>query len=163
MCNMADNTEDHIIIYTDGACLGNKGGDPGGWAAVILHGPEDIAKISGSDLFTTNNRMELQAIIEGLNFCPSGSQILLYSDSQYAVKGFNEWLPGWKKKGWKNSSNKAVANKDLWQVLEDAVARHKIVSLNWIRGHNGDHLNEEADRLANEAIPYHGSLLDDDD
>ena len=142
----------HIIIHTDGACIGNPG--PGGWAAVLqsMDGPKELKgmHLKGSSPNTTNNRMEMTAPIEALKVIKSGNPILIRSDSQLLVKGMNEWLANWKLNGWRNAQKKPVLNRDLWEELEDLAAAHS-VTWEWVRGHSGDPLNEKVDRLANEA------------
>jgi ribonuclease HI len=127
-----------VDIYTDGACRGNPG--PGGWAAVLSAGGRE-KEISGAQQLTTNNRMELQAVI----------QVRLYTDSQYVRRGILEWLPQWKARGWKTADRKPVKNQDLWQQLETAAAPHRI-EWHWVPGHAGVPGNERCDALANAAI-----------
>jgi ribonuclease HI len=136
----------HVLLYTDGACSGNPG--PGGWAFVLKH-PASSAEIerAGGEPDTTNNRMELQAVIEGLGALTRPSLVDLYSDSQYVLKGLNEWLAGWKAKGWKKADKKPVKNIDLWQTLDALRAKH-VVNFHWIRGHAEHPENERCDRLA---------------
>ena len=137
-----------VTIYTDGACRGNPG--PGGWGVLMMtRGKEKT--LSGAEPETTNNRMEIQAAIEALSALKRGSKVVLYTDSRYVKDGINEWLPNWKKRGWMTASKKPVKNKDLWQMLDEAVARHKI-DWRWVRGHDGNPGNEEADGLANRGI-----------
>ena len=135
-------------IYTDGACRGNPG--PGGWGVLLIAG-KHRKTLHGGDPETTNNRMELTAAIEALNALKSGQRAVLHTDSKYVMDGVNEWLPNWKKRGWKTASKKQVKNKDLWQALDEAVARHEI-DWRWVRGHDGNPGNEEADALANLGI-----------
>jgi ribonuclease HI len=137
-----------VDIYTDGACRGNPG--PGGWAAVLTSGGRE-KEISGAQLQTTNNRMELQAVIEALQALKRPVDVRLYTDSQYVRRGILEWLPQWKARGWKTADKKPVKNQDLWEVLEAAAARHRI-EWHWIRGHSGIPGNERCDALANAAI-----------
>jgi ribonuclease HI len=137
-----------VDIYTDGACRGNPG--PGGWAAVLTSGGRE-KEISGAQLQTTNNRMELQAVIEALQALKRPVDVRLYTDSQYVRRGILEWLPQWKARGWKTVDKKPVKNQDLWEVLEAAAARHRI-EWHWIRGHSGIPGNERCDALANAAI-----------
>jgi ribonuclease HI len=137
-----------IDIYTDGACRGNPG--PGGWAAVLSAGGRE-KEISGAQLLTTNNRMELQAVIEALSALKRPLQVRLYTDSQYVRRGILEWLPQWKTRGWKTADRKPVKNQDLWQQLETAAARHRI-EWHWVPGHAGVPGNERCDALANAAI-----------
>jgi ribonuclease HI len=137
-----------VDIYTDGACRGNPG--PGGWAAVLSAGGRE-KEISGAQLLTTNNRMELQAVIEALNALKRPAQVRLYTDSQYVRRGILEWLPQWKARGWKTADRKPVKNQDLWQQLETAAGPHRI-EWHWVPGHAGVPGNERCDALANAAI-----------
>jgi ribonuclease HI len=137
-----------VEIYTDGACRGNPG--PGGWAAVLSAGGRE-KEISGAQPQTTNNRMELQAVIAALQALKRPVDVQLYTDSQYVRRGILEWLPQWKARGWKTADKKPVKNQDLWQLLEAAAARHRI-DWHWIRGHTGIAGNERCDALANAAI-----------
>ncbi len=132
-----------LIIYTDGACKGNPG--VGGWGAIMLFG-DKIKEINGYAPNTTNNRMELTAVIEALKVIKRQCEIIIYTDSQYVQRGMTEWLNGWIKKNWKN-----VKNPDLWQELVNVAAQYSI-EWRWVRGHNGDKYNERADELANLAI-----------
>lgn len=136
------------IIYSDGACSGNPG--PGGWGVIIRKGDE-VEELSGGVDLTTNNRMEMLAVIKGLQKIPQGSQVSVFTDSQYVQKGMQEWLIGWKKKQWKTASGGVVKNKDLWQDL-DQLCQGRHVEWVWVRGHNGDAGNERADELARKAI-----------
>jgi ribonuclease HI len=139
----------HVVdIYTDGACRGNPG--PGGWAALLLAGAHE-KEISGAENATTNNRMELMAVIAALEALKRASQVRLYTDSQYVRRGITEWLAQWKARDWKTADRKPVKNQDLWQQLEQAAARHRI-EWHWVRGHTGVAGNERADALANAAI-----------
>lgn len=133
-----------IEIHTDGACSGNPG--PGGWGALLRFGKTE-KELSGGELLTTNNRMELLAAIEALESLNKSCQIDLYTDSQYVQKGITEWMPNWIKRGWKNAKGEAVKNQDLWQRLNKAVASHKIV-WHWVKGHAGHVDNERVDELA---------------
>jgi ribonuclease HI len=137
-----------VHIYTDGACRGNPG--PGGWGALIKDGGGQ-RELSGAEQETTNNRMEMTAAIMALRSLPDGSAADLYTDSEYVMKGLNEWLPSWKARGWKTAAKKPVKNQDLWQALDEANARHK-VRWHWVKGHAGNDGNEYVDRLANQAI-----------
>jgi ribonuclease HI len=137
-----------VTVYTDGACRGNPG--PGGWAAVLTSG-EHEREISGADRHTTNNRMELQAVISALQALKRAVDVQLYTDSQYVKKGLQEWLPQWKARGWKTADKKPVKNQDLWEILEREAARHRI-EWHWVKGHSGVAGNERCDVLANEAI-----------
>jgi ribonuclease HI len=137
-----------VEIYTDGACRGNPG--PGGWAAVLSADGRE-KEISGAERLTTNNRMELQAVIEALQALKRPLDVRLYTDSQYVRRGILEWLPQWKARGWKTADRKPVKNQDLWQQLEQAAARHRI-EWHWVPGHAGVPGNERCDALANAAI-----------
>ena len=168
-----------VTIYTDGACSGNPG--PGGWGAVLIYDPQDeeasqpskarraaaggakrqmgyggqgphIKELSGGESGTTNNRMEMMGAIEALRALKSPCRVVLYTDSSYVQKGMTEWLPGWRARGWKTADKKPVKNADLWQILATEAARHQ-VEWKWVKGHNGDPMNELADRLATGAIP----------
>ena len=137
-------------MYTDGACKGNPG--PGGWG-VLLRSPGHEKELFGGEPLTTNNRMELTAVIEGLAALKRPCKVTLYVDSQYVLKGMTEWLAGWKAKGWKTAARQPVKNVDLWQRLDALVsgAGHEIEWV-WVRGHNGDPGNEHADMLANRGV-----------
>ena len=134
-----------VIMYADGACKGNPG--PGGWG-VYLQSGEHAKELCGGELNTTNNRMELTAVIEGLNALKKRCSIDVYTDSQYVRKGVLEWMPKWKLNGWKTSDKKPVKNSDLWQTLDAASVRH-LVRWHWVKGHSGNPGNEKADALAN--------------
>ncbi len=133
-----------IDIYTDGACSGNPG--PGGWGALLRHG-ETETELCGGEPGTTNNRMELLAVIEALESFPQPVQARVYTDSQYVQKGISEWIHSWKRRGWKTASKEPVKNEDLWRRL-DALAAAHTVEWRWVRGHNGHPENERADALA---------------
>ena len=137
-----------VVIYTDGACRGNPG--PGGWGALVRDGGAE-RELSGAENETTNNRMELTAAIMALQSLPDGTAGDLYTDSEYVMKGLNEWLSSWKARGWKTAAKKPVKNQDLWQALDAANARHRI-RWHWVKAHNGNDGNERVDRLANRAI-----------
>jgi len=137
-----------IEIYTDGACRGNPG--PGGWGVLLIAG-KHRKTMHGGEPETTNNRMELTAAIEALNALKGTSSVVLHTDSKYVMDGIREWMPNWKKRGWKTSNKKPVKNKDLWQALDEAVARHEI-QWKWVKGHDGNPGNEKADELANLGI-----------
>ena len=141
----AKTTKAPIEIYTDGACRGNPG--PGGWGALLIAGKHEKT-MHGGEPETTNNRMELMAAIKALNALKSDSNVILHTDSKYVMDGINEWMPNWKKRGWKTAAKKPVKNKDLWQQLDEAVGRHEI-EWRWVKGHNGNPGNERADELAN--------------
>lgn len=142
-----------VFVYTDGACRGNPG--PGGYG-IVIKSDNTVRKINGSSKHTTNNRMELKAAIEGLRALGQFSEVILVTDSKYVVKGMKEWIKGWIKKGWKNSSGKPVKNKDLWEELLDASKSHK-VKWEWVQGHSGHTENELCDLLANQAIDNNGA------
>ena len=133
-----------VDIYTDGACSGNPG--PGGWGAILRYGKTE-KELSGGNLQTTNNQMEMTAVIEALKVLKEPCDITLTTDSQYVVKGMTEWLDGWIAKGWKNSTKKPVANQDLWQILADLSKKHHI-HFKWVKGHAGHLENERCDALA---------------
>ena len=137
-----------IEIYTDGACRGNPG--PGGWAALLRSG-EHEREISGAEPLTTNNRMELTAVIRALEALKRPVEARVYTDSEYVRRGVTEWLAAWKARGWRTADRKAVKNQDLWQLLDAARARHRI-EWHWVPGHAGVPGNERVDRLANLAI-----------
>lgn len=144
----------HVVVHTDGACIPNPG--PGGWAAVIRMWIEgEMVKqmtITGKESATTNQRMEMMAAIKALEaITPRICAVTIISDSQYLVKGMTEWMEGWKRKGWKNSKKKPVENRDLWERLDELRQRHGDVRWEWVKGHNGDPMNEEVDMLANGA------------
>jgi ribonuclease HI len=136
---------DKVEIFTDGACKGNPG--PGGWGAWLKTG-EHEKEICGGERNTTNNRMELMAVIEALSALSRPCNVVLHTDSQYVQKGISEWIHGWKKRGWKTAAKEPVKNADLWQALDAAQARHQ-VEWRWVRGHAGHVGNERADQLAN--------------
>ena len=142
---MADSVE----IWTDGACKGNPG--PGGWGAILRAGGVE-KELSGGEPQTTNNRMELMAAIAALEALKRPCAVTLHTDSQYVKNGITGWIKGWKARGWKTADNKPVKNEDLWRRLEAACAPHRI-DWRWVRGHNGDTMNERADALAVAAVP----------
>ena len=139
-----------VVIYTDGACKGNPG--PGGWGAILRSGKSE-KELFGGELDTTNNRMELLAVIEALAALKRPCEITLFLDSQYVRKGITEWIHGWKKKNWRTASGSPVKNVELWQRLDELVANagHTIDWL-WVKGHAGDPGNERADELANKGV-----------
>ena len=137
-----------ITVAFDGACIPNPG--PGGFAAVLINETTKAEKIvRGREPATTNNRMELRAAIAGLDALRPGAVVTMIGDSQYVVRGFGEWLPRWKARGWRGAGGKPVENRDLWEALDVAVARAASVTWTWTRGHAGHGLNERADTLAN--------------
>ncbi len=138
----------NVEIYTDGACRGNPG--PGGWGALLRCGGVE-RELCGGEPDTTNNRMELQAAIQGLKALKRPCQVDLTTDSEYVRNGITRWLEGWKKKGWKTSARKPVKNADLWRALDEENQRHE-VSWHWVKGHSGHEENERADQLANRGI-----------
>lgn len=137
----------HITIYTDGACAPNPG--PGGWAALLRSGKHEKT-LTGHAAETTNNRMELTAAVEALKALNRPCRVDLYTDSEYLQRGITEWLPSWRRRGWKRKGG-ALANADLWQALVAALSQHT-VTWHWVRGHAGDPHNDKVDRLANAAI-----------
>jgi len=137
-----------IEIYTDGACKGNPG--PGGWGAVIIFFDKE-KYLNGFHPQTTNNIMELKAVIESLKIINIKSKVKIYTDSKYVKNGITEWIFNWKKNGWKTSNKKHVKNKDLWIELDKLVSKNEII-WEWVKGHSGNKFNEIVDRLANEAI-----------
>ncbi len=140
-----------ITIYTDGACKGNPG--PGGWGALLQSG-ETVKELFGGEKETTNNRMEMMAVIEALKALKRPCKVTLHLDSKYVLQGITEWLPGWKAKGWKTAAKQPVKNVDLWQALDALVhtGGHEI-EWRWVKGHAGDPGNERADALANKGVP----------
>lgn len=138
----------HVEIYTDGACSGNPG--PGGWGAVLVYSGVE-KELSGHEAETTNNRMEMMAVIQSLKKLKSSCKVDVYTDSSYVQKGMSEWLEGWKARGWKTADKKPVKNADLWIELEEACDKHD-VTFHWVRGHDGHEYNERADKLATSAI-----------
>ena len=141
-------SEDKVTIYTDGACKGNPG--PGGWGALLVYKGQE-KELWGGELNTTNNRMELTAAIGALMALTRSCPVTLVTDSQYVMKGIQEWMPNWKKRGWKTASKEPVKNADLWQTLDEQVNRHQ-VEWQWVRGHTGHPGNERADQLANRGV-----------
>ena len=142
----------NVTIYTDGACSGNPG--PGGWGAVLRYGAHE-RELSGGEAQTTNNRMELTAVIEALRLLKEPCEVELYSDSKYVIDALSKgWVYGWQKKGWVKSDKKPAKNPELWGRLLDLLDRHE-VRFHWVKGHVGVELNERCDRLAkSEAMKY---------
>ena len=138
----------HIEIYADGACRGNPG--PGGWAALLISG-DHRKEISGSEKLTTNNRMELLAVIRALEALTRSTVVELYTDSQYVKNGIETWIHAWRRNGWKTSDKKPVKNADLWRELGELVARHDI-TWHWVKGHADNEGNLRADALANQGV-----------
>ncbi len=141
--------EGAVEIYADGACKGNPG--PGGWG-VVLRTRGHEKELCGGEAQTTNNRMELTAVIEGLAALKHRSKVRVYTDSQYVQKGISEWIHNWKRRGWRTADRKPVKNEDLWRKLDD-IARGHHVEWHWVKGHAGHPENERADALANRGIP----------
>ena len=141
--------EGTVEIYADGACKGNPG--PGGWG-VVLRTRGHEKELCGGEAQTTNNRMELTAVIEGLAALKHRSKVRVYTDSQYVQKGISEWIHNWKRRGWRTADRKPVKNEDLWRKLDD-IARGHHVEWHWVKGHAGHPENERADALANRGIP----------
>lgn len=138
-----------VEIFTDGACSGNPG--PGGWAALLRYQGRE-KRLSGSAVRTTNNQMELTAVVEALKSLKEPCHVLLHTDSQYVQKGITEWIHRWKKNGWKNAKKEPVKNRELWEALDRLVEIHR-VEWRWVRGHEGHRENEICDALARAAIP----------
>lgn len=149
MVNGALMTAKKIELYTDGACSGNPG--PGGWGAILRYGTHE-KELSGGEKATTNNRMEMLAVIRALESLKSPCKVEVYTDSKYVMDGINQWIHGWKKNGWKTSDKKPVKNVDLWQELDVLSGKHEL-HWHWVKGHNGHPENERADELARGAIP----------
>ena len=141
--------EEVVEIFTDGACKGNPG--PGGWG-VFLRFKNNEKELCGGEVSTTNNRMEIMAVIKGLEALKQPSKVRVYTDSQYVQKGISEWIHNWKRNGWRTADKKDVKNVDLWKALDEARARHS-VEWHWVKGHAGHPENERADALANRGIP----------
>ena len=140
-----------FTLFTDGACLGNPG--PGGWAYILRSGDSEI-ECSGGEVETTNQRMEVTAVLRALESLDGPSRVAIYADSQYVTKGLSEWMDGWIAKGWKNAAKKPVANQDLWQVLAELRKTHDLTT-HWVKGHAGHPENERCDEMASaEAEKY---------
>lgn len=142
------HAEENVEIWTDGACKGNPG--VGGWGVLLKFGEVEKTLHGGEDL-TTNNRMEMMAVIEALRALKKTCSVTLHVDSQYVMKGMTEWIHGWRQRGWKTADKKPVKNADLWQLMSDEVAKHTI-RWQWVKGHAGDPGNERADLLANRGV-----------
>ena len=145
---MSMSDSELIQIYTDGACRGNPG--PGGWGALLKFGSKE-KQLYGGESLTTNNRMELRAVIEALSALKRPCNVSVTSDSTYVLKGINQWLPNWKKRGWLTSGKKPVKNEDLWKSLDSLKSVHNI-EWHWVKGHSGHLENELVDQLANKGI-----------
>ncbi len=143
-----------ITIYTDGACKGNPG--PGGWGAWLRSSAGHEKELWGGEALTTNNRMELTAVIEALSALKRHSQVVIHTDSEYVRQGITNWIHNWKRRGWKTADHKPVKNIDLWQRLDALAATHK-VQWRWVKGHAGDPDNERADELANRGVTSAGA------
>jgi len=144
----SNSPQDKIIIYTDGACSGNPGF--GGWGAILMFN-EHVKKISGGSKETTNNQMEIKAVIEALKIIKKPHKIIINTDSKYVMDGITKWIKSWKKNGWRTADGKAVKNIELWQELDHEVAKHNIEWC-WVKGHSGNEYNNIADELARKAI-----------
>ena len=150
MTEPSQTAAQHVVIYTDGACKGNPG--PGGWGAMLTTGGT-VKELFGGEMGTTNNRMEMTAVIEALAALKRPCRVTLHVDSQYVLKGITEWIQGWKVRGWRTAAKQPVKNVDLWQKLDALVSgsEHKI-EWRWVKGHDGDPGNERADALANKGV-----------
>ena len=147
---MAERAAERVVLlYADGACKGNPG--PGGWGVLLRMGGRE-EEMCGGEVQTTNNRMELSAVIEGLSSLKRRSKVRVYTDSQYVQKGISEWIHNWKRRGWRTADRKPVKNEDLWRKLDDIARAHE-VEWHWVKGHAGHPENERADSLANRGIP----------
>ena len=145
---MSEKQSELVVIYADGACKGNPG--PGGWGAWISMGGHS-KELCGGEPVTTNNRMELMAVIRALQALKRACNVKVYTDSVYVQKGMTEWIESWKKRGWRTADKKPVKNDDLWQELDSIAQQHQIEWL-WVKGHAGDAGNERADALANQGV-----------
>ncbi len=148
MSSGAQASDKTVVIHTDGACKGNPG--PGGWGALLEYGGVEKELFGGAPE-TTNNRMELTAVIEALRALKRGCDVRIVTDSQYVQKGVESWMSNWKRKNWKTSAGKPVANRDLWEALDQELQSHR-VAWEWVRGHDGHPGNERADELANRGV-----------
>ena len=150
MTDVLQTAAQHVVIYTDGACKGNPG--PGGWGAMLTSG-ETLKELFGGELGTTNNRMEMTAVIEALAVLKRPCRVTLYLDSEYVRKGITEWISGWKARGWRTAAKQPVKNVDLWQKLDALVSSGgHTIEWRWVKGHGGDPGNERADALANMGV-----------
>jgi len=139
----------HVKLFTDGACSGNPG--PGGWGALLRFGERERS-LNGGEAETTNNRMELMAVIRGLEALKQPCSVHIVTDSKYVLQGVTQWMVNWKRNGWRTRNKKPVKNQDLWERLDHLVARHE-VAWEWVKGHSGHSENERVDQLAREGIP----------
>ncbi len=150
MTDLPPTTAQHVVIYTDGACKGNPG--PGGWGAMLTSG-DTVKEVFGGELGTTNNRMEMMAVIEALAALKRPCRVTLYLDSEYVRKGITEWISGWKARGWRTAAKQPVKNVDLWQKLDNLISSSgHTIEWRWVKGHAGDPGNERADALANKGV-----------
>ena len=150
MTDDLQTTAQHVVIYTDGACKGNPG--PGGWGAMLTSG-DTVKELFGGELGTTNNRMEMTAVIEALAALKRPCRVTLYLDSEYVRKGITEWIGGWKARGWRTAAKQPVKNVDLWQKLDALISSSgHAIEWRWVKGHAGDPGNERADALANKGV-----------
>ncbi|MCH9719600.1 MAG: ribonuclease HI [Actinomycetia bacterium] len=146
---MSETAAEPVVLYTDGACKGNPG--PGGWG-VLLEWGDHRKELCGGESDTTNNRMEITAVIEGLRALSRSCQVLVVTDSIYVRDGVTKWMAGWKRNGWRTAAKKPVKNRDLWEVLDEELSSHT-VDWEWVKGHAGHPGNERADELANAGVP----------
>lgn len=142
-------TKKFVEIFTDGACRGNPG--PGGWGAILRYGDKE-KEIWGGVSLTTNNQMEMQAVIEALKCLKQPCQLRITTDSSYVIKGITQWIANWKKNNWRNSQKKAVKNAELWQQMDELCQIHGEIDWQWVKGHSGHEENEHVDQLANRGI-----------
>lgn len=150
MTDDLQTTAQHVVIYTDGACKGNPG--PGGWGAMLTSG-DTVKELFGGEMGTTNNRMEMTAVIEALAALKRPCRVTLYLDSEYVRKGITEWISGWKARGWRTAAKQPVKNIDLWQKLDNLITSSgHAIEWRWVKGHAGDPGNERADALANKGV-----------
>ncbi len=145
---MSTPAQSKVVIYTDGACKGNPG--PGGWGGVLRSADKE-KHLHGGELMTTNNRMEMTAVIEALKALKMACHVSLYTDSKYVMQGVTEWMGGWKARGWKTAGKDPVKNVDLWQEIDELLGKHQI-DWHWVKGHAGHPGNELADALANKGV-----------